>query len=108
MKERKCSYPERSSGFDFTLKIGCRLNCKYCPQQLLLKRYFEVFGVDAKTELTFDDFKIMLGRVAKGAAISIAGMSEPFLNKNCARMIKYAYEQKGMTLFFQQLFRGRQ
>lgn len=105
MKERKCSYPEKSSGFDFTLKIGCRLNCKYCPQQLLLKRYGQVFGADAKRELSFEDFCIMLDRIAEGSVISIAGMSEPFLNRDCAKMIKYAYE-KGYGIILPTTFQG--
>ncbi|MCI8920159.1 MAG: hypothetical protein HFH29_15745, partial [Eubacterium sp.] len=84
--------PKKIFGAEFTLAIGCRLNCKYCPQEKLIHKYVGLFG---KNELTmsFDTFKTCLSKIEKGAGIAITGMVEPFHNRECAKMIKYAYEQ---------------
>lgn len=79
-------------GLEFSLTIGCKLNCDYCPQELLLEKYY---GKDKNRErkLSFNHFKIALDKVQKGATISFSGMSEPFHNEECADMIVYAYEK---------------
>lgn len=78
-------------GLEFSLAIGCKLNCKYCPQEKLIKRYVCDFGKDVMY-MKFEDFKTCLSKVNKGGGISFAGMVEPFHNRECARMIKYAYD----------------
>lgn len=91
-KERKRQIPKKIFGAEFTLAIGCRLNCKYCPQEKLVHKYTELFG-NNKLEMSFEDFKTCLSKIEKGAGISIGGMVEPFHNKDCAKMIQYAYEE---------------
>lgn len=78
-------------GLEFTLAIGCKLDCKYCPQEKLIKKYINKYGND-NIYMKFEDFKKCLSKVYKGSGISFAGMVEPFHNKDCARMIKYAYD----------------
>lgn len=77
---------------ELSLTIGCRLDCLYCPQKLLLSKYY---GADKsrKSMLSFEDFKSVLEKVQSGAGISFCGMSEPFHNEACADMIVYAYEK---------------
>lgn len=77
---------------ELSLEMGCPLACTFCPQKLLLGRYF---GEDKarKRSLSFDDFRTALAQVHSGGGVSFCGMSEPFQNKKCADMIKYAYEK---------------
>lgn len=79
-------------GLEVSTSMGCRVNCKYCPQSLLLSRYYEQ---DKKRQqyLTLDDFKKVLENVEPGGFISFCGMVEPFHNPQCADMICYAHEQ---------------
>lgn len=76
---------------EFSLTIGCKMDCKYCPQELLLHKYYEE-NTRRESKLSFDNFKIALNQVRSGAEISFAGMSEPFANRACADMIVYAHD----------------
>lgn len=77
---------------ELPLTIGCRLDCLYCPQKLLLNKYYNA-DKNRKSILSFDDFKKALDKVERNSSISFAGMSEPFHNPHCADMIVYAYQQ---------------
>lgn len=83
---------EKLHALELSLTIGCQLDCLYCPQRLLLSKYY---GDDKKrkSKLSFEDFKTALAKVQPGASISFCGMSEPFHNEQCADMICYAYEK---------------
>lgn len=83
---------DKLHALELSLTIGCRLDCLYCPQKLLLSQYYSK-DKNRKHELSFEDFKTVLDKVQPGATISFSGMSEPFHNKNCADMICYAYEK---------------
>ncbi len=83
---------EKLHALELSLTIGCKVDCIYCPQKLLLNRYYSE-RKDRKNKLSFEDFKIALDKVQAGATISFCGMSEPFLNERCADMICYAYEK---------------
>lgn len=80
------------NGLELSLTIGCEINCDYCPQKLLVERYY---GQDRNRtrNLSFDNFKIVLDKIEAGATLSFGGMSEPFHNKECADMIAYSYEK---------------
>lgn len=84
------------SSIDFTLVIGCSLNCSFCPQKKLTSTYFKD-DKNRRREMTLEDFKVILDKVDPGATIDFAGMAEPFLNKSCADMIVYAYN-KGFSV----------
>lgn len=77
---------------ELTLAMGCPLNCHYCPQKLLLNRYFEN-DQHRSHMMSFDTFKTILTRVKKGGSVCFSGMCEPFLNPECDDMILYAYQQ---------------
>lgn len=88
--KRSC-VPTKIHGAEFTLAIGCKLNCHYCPQQKLIQRYISLYG-NKKLMMTFDTFKICLSKVERGSGINFGGMSEAFQNKECSKMIRYAHD----------------
>ena len=74
---------------EITTNIGCRVNCQYCPQSILLKNYFKN-NVKRKSMLEFEDFKVCVDKMPKNCDIIFCGMSEPLLNPKCVDMIEYA------------------
>lgn len=86
-----CQTPKLHA-LELSLTIGCRVDCLYCPQKLLLSKYYSA-DKNRKSTLSFDDFKKVLDKVERNSSISFAGMSEPFHNPYCADMIVYAYQQ---------------
>ncbi len=89
--EKECN-SNKLSGAEFTLAIGCRLNCHYCPQDKLIRRYTDLYE---KKELSmkFETFTKCLENIKQGGGVAFTGMVEPFHNKECAKMIKYAYDR---------------
>lgn len=77
---------------ELPLTIGCQLDYLYCPQKLLLSKYYSA-DKNRKNSLSFEDFKKALDKVEKNSSISFCGMSEPFHNQHCADMLVYAYKQ---------------
>lgn len=69
--------------------MGCSVNCKYCPQDVLLKKYYEK---DRKRQrvMTIDNFKLILKHTPEDCIIDFSGMTEPFNNPDCLEMIKMA------------------
>lgn len=75
---------------DITTKIGCTVQCHYCPQSLFVRNY----TVDAErpTEMTFELFKECIDKTPKNTIVAFAGFVEPFLAKDLTRMMRYTYE----------------
>ncbi len=73
---------------EITTKIGCNVNCKYCPQDVLLKNYF-VRG-DEDEYMSFSTFTKCIDKLPYNTTIQFAGFAEPFLNYDCIKMLKYA------------------
>lgn len=81
------------SAIEFSLNMGCSLNCKYCPQDVLLRSWREKVNDNIQRHLTFSEFqKILDNELNPCSTISFSGMSEPFENPECADMLLYAYE----------------
>lgn len=76
---------------EITTKMGCAINCKYCPQDVLLRNYFKT-GKEARW-LTFEGFKTCVDKMPQNTLIEFAGFTEPFLNPECLEMILYASER---------------
>ena len=91
-REETMLYTEKLHALEISLTIGCRLDCRYCPQKLLLNKYF-ADNKQRNSVLRLEDFKIALSKVQPNSTISFCGMSEPFHNRECADMIVYAYEK---------------
>lgn len=82
---------------EITTKIGCNVNCKYCPQNLLMKKYIERSN---ELELSFDNFKKCIDKLPKNVIICFAGFSEPFLSPFTTDMMNYVYDnQREISLF---------
>lgn len=77
---------------EITAKIGCKIQCKYCPQNVLYSSYFEGNPYRCK-EMSMDDYKKCLCHMPKETVITFAGFVEPFLHPYGVEMIKYAYEE---------------
>ncbi len=73
---------------EFTLRVGCRNMCKYCPQLLIIKQYSKLKG---DVIMSFETFKICLDKIPKDVRIDFSGMAEPWLNENATKMLLYAY-----------------
>lgn len=85
---------KREDGYEaarlgITTKIGCKINCKYCPQDILLKRYFE--NNQKRIEfMSVNTFEKCLSKTPQNCIISFSGMAEPFLNPDCMAMLRMA------------------
>ena len=75
---------------EITPKIGCSISCAYCPQDKLIAAYSKRSSI---FELSFDRFKACLDKVPLNVDIIFSGMCEPFLNRDCSKMILYAYSR---------------
>ncbi|MCI8299583.1 MAG: hypothetical protein HFI69_04405 [Lachnospiraceae bacterium] len=74
---------------EITTKIGCSVNCKYCPQKKLIDTYSKKSD---EFYLKMDNFIQILKHIPTVTFIRFCGMCEPFLNPECADMIVYAKE----------------
>lgn len=72
---------------EVTPKIGCSVNCRFCPQKLLLSRYYRD---NRKYEMSLDDFKFYLDRIPENTILDWSGFVEPFLNPSAIDMMEYA------------------
>lgn len=74
---------------EITTRIGCKVNCKYCPQSTLVKKYYENNQKRASL-MSIETFETCLSKVPQDCIISFCGMSEPFLNPDCITMMRMA------------------
>ena len=74
---------------EITTRIGCSINCHYCPQSLLLREYFKE-NDSAPTVMSLETFQKCIDKVPSDVMIDFAGMSEPWLNPDCTAMLQYA------------------
>jgi len=80
---------------EITTKIGCKLNCKFCPQEVLRRSYC---NFSYETIMSLDTFKKCLDKIPAEIDIHFSGMCEPWQNSECTNMVKYAYN-KGHKLY---------
>ncbi len=85
-------YPQKLSRIEITTAMGCRLNCRFCPQKKLLEEYKKTENPN-KTVMTLEDFKGILSQVYENGIITFSGMSETFENEEASLMIREAYER---------------
>ena len=69
----------------------CINNCSVCPQDTYKAAY------KGKAMLSYEDFVGALAHVPKTVEIVFSGFCEPFLNRECIKMIEYA-SQQGYTV----------
>jgi hypothetical protein len=75
---------------EITTIIGCKNTCSYCPQNKLIEAYKKRSNV---TEMSFDTFKECINKIPPEVDIDFTGMAEPWLNKDCTKMLIYAYKK---------------
>lgn len=83
------SYEQTATAIEITTKIGCGVNCKFCPQSTLIQKYFEN-DADRVPVMTVETFSQCLSKLPQDCLLLFCGMAEPFLNPNCLEMIKLA------------------
>ena len=86
-------FPENSKSTDpaveITTRIGCKVNCKFCPQNTLLHKYFEN-DANRASVMSMETFSKCLEKLPQDCAVLFCGMAEPLLNPECMDMIKLA------------------
>lgn len=88
LSARKNMFPTPT--LEITTLIGCKINCKYCPQKLLINRYRKFSNV---TRMSFETFVSCIDKLPSEVDIHFSGMSEPWLNSDCTEMLLYADKQ---------------
>jgi len=92
--------PSSKYGIEITTKIGCPVNClKYCPQEVLLRKY----GTD-KRFLDLPDFYKILSKIPTYVEIVFSGFCEPFANSKCLDMINFAFKRGYTVSLFTTLY----
>lgn len=98
-KDRGSKDLQDNPTLEITTVIGCKVNCRYCPQKVLLGRYFEK-DKNRKHVMSLEDFKVFLRHTPEHCDFMFAGMSEPYLNPDCTEMLKLACEAgKNVSLY---------
>jgi sulfatase maturation enzyme AslB (radical SAM superfamily) len=82
------------SGLEITTNIGCVNSCSYCPQAKLTREYSKRSDIDI---LSLESFRTIVDKLPGDTTLYFSGFSEPFLNRDCAKMIAYA-EGKGLDI----------
>jgi hypothetical protein len=73
-----------------TTRIGCRVACTYCPQDLLVQTYLTRSHC---RELRFDQYTTFLEKLPKNVEVWFGGMCEPWLNSDCTRMALHTHRK---------------
>jgi len=85
------------ASIEITTNIGCRNSCVYCPQDKFVGNYKKRSNIFL---MSFDVFKICLDKTPLPIEVIFSGMSEPYTNKSCTEMIRYAYQRKRQVSLF--------
>lgn len=85
-----------------TTKIGCPIQCKYCPQDVLVMAYQK--RKNPVMELSFETYVEMLKRIPSDVIISFTGFVEPFANPRCLDMLLYALGHGYVVRVFSTLY----
>ncbi len=78
----------RNPMLEITTKVGCAINCKFCPQDSFLKNYFQTGNEESI--MSFETFQTCIDKTPENILIEFAGFTEPFLNEACLEMLEYA------------------
>lgn len=100
------AYFNSAAILEITTRIGCAVNCSFCPQALLLKNYF-ARDPQRPSEFTMERFEACLSTVPSEVMITFSGMSEPWGNKLCTDMVLHAHK-KGHPIAVYTTMRGMQ
>ena len=84
-----------NNSVDITTNIGCRVQCKFCPQDDSMSNYamkneLEQIKFGNPVLMSYPTFVKIIKKIPKNVLIRFSGFTEPFLNPECGKMIKYA------------------
>ncbi len=80
--------PRRPSALDIATNIGCSCGCVYCPQPVLTRAYAKGGG---DPMMSLEVFERCVEKLPGDIRLMFAGVSEPWLNPECTRMIEWAH-----------------
>jgi radical SAM protein with 4Fe4S-binding SPASM domain len=88
---------EYMARMEISTNIACRVQCDFCPQELLIEEYsarnnLKNISYGQPIQMSFDTFKKCLSTIPKSILIGFTGYTEPFLNPECSKMVLHAYE----------------
>ncbi len=75
---------------EITTKIGCKVACTYCPQDVLAKAYQ---SRSSTKMMSLQDFKTCINKCEADLNIHFTGYSEPWLNPDCTEMMLYCHNR---------------
>ncbi len=76
---------------EVTATVGCKVNCRYCPQEVLINKYFKADSHRIRY-MEPETLKNILLHISEDSVIMFAGFGEPFLNPHCLELVKIACE----------------
>ncbi|MBR3525817.1 MAG: SPASM domain-containing protein [Lachnospiraceae bacterium] len=76
---------------EITTRMGCKVNCRFCPQKRALERYY-ADDKKRQTVLSLEKYKEYMGKIPKDVQIIFSGMCEPWLNAECTEMVEFAVQ----------------
>lgn len=85
--ETRGGFDEKVPTIEITTVIGCRVGCKFCPQELLVSSYLRT-DPDRERVMSMDTYQKCLNHIPLNCNILFCGMAEPLLNPNCIEMMK--------------------
>ncbi len=80
------------ANMEITTRIGCKIMCRVCPQDMFVKRYREV-SPEGDIMMSLETFKTCIDKLPADAGVNFSGMAEPWLNPACTDMVLYAAEK---------------
>ena len=80
---------------DISTNIGCRVLCKFCPQEVSMSNYaikndLEQIKLGNPVLMSYSMFVKIIKKIPKNVFIRFSAFSEPFLNPECGKMMKFA------------------
>lgn len=90
---------------EITAVVGCKVNCKYCPQSVLINSYFKD-NPSREKFLKPEVFAKILKHISSDTDIMFAGMGEPMLNPYFLELMTMACNTENRVLLFSSLVGG--
>ena len=82
----------RRPKLEITAKIGCRIQCRACPQKVLMHSYFKE-NANRKEIMDFEDYQLCLANMPDDTVVCFSGFVEPFHHLKAIDMICFAHER---------------
>lgn len=82
----RCGYDEIPC-IDITTRVGCSVNCKFCPQDIFLKQYYKD-NVHRETFMSKETLMKCIEHMPEESAFQFGGFAEAFLHPGCIELLK--------------------